>query len=119
MLRILLVEDNIEILENTSEILTLSGFTVFTASSAKQGLRIAHDQQLDVIITDVVMPDVDGWQMAQDLRGDQRTAHIPIIFLTAHAEEIYRERARALGVADYVVKPFTSRQLIQTLQSYM
>lgn len=119
MLKILLVEDNIEILENTCEMLSLSGLTVFMASGAREGLAIVSDEKPDVIITDVIMPDMDGWQMVERLRDDPDTAHIPVIFLTGHTDSAYRERARSLGVVDYLVKPFTNRQLMQMLERYI
>lgn len=119
MLKILLVEDNIEILENTCEMLSLSGLTVFMASGAREGLAIVSDEKPDVIITDVIMPDMDGWQMVERLRDDPDTAGIPVIFLTGHTDSAYRERARSLGVVDYLVKPFTNRQLMQMLERYI
>src|SRR6478752_7128155 len=84
---------------------------VMEAADGPGGLEMARDQTPDVVLLDVMMPGLDGWHVAQHLLEDERTADIPIIFLTARAE--FRDRARGLDIGgiDYVTKPFNPLEL--------
>ncbi len=84
---------------------------VVEASDGPSGLEKARQERPDVVLLDVMMPGLDGWQVAEELLDDERTSGIPIIFLTARAE--FRDRARGLdlGGVDYVTKPFNPVEL--------
>ena len=91
--------------------LEAEGMTVIEAAEGATGLEKARSDRPDVILLDVMMPGMDGWQIAENLLEDQQTSAIPIIFLTARAE--FRDRARGLdiGGVDYVTKPFNPLEL--------
>jgi DNA-binding response OmpR family regulator len=91
--------------------LEAEGMEVVEASDGPSGLEKARQERPDVVLLDVMMPGLDGWQVAEELLDDERTSGIPIIFLTARAE--FRDRARGLdlGGVDYVTKPFNPIEL--------
>jgi DNA-binding response OmpR family regulator len=91
--------------------LEAEGMAVLEAADGVTGLALARGEQPDVVLLDVMMPGLDGWRVAEEMLEDERTAGIPIIFLTARAE--FRDRARGLdiGGVDYVTKPFNPLEL--------
>jgi DNA-binding response OmpR family regulator len=93
--------------------------SVLEASDGPSGLETARAEQPDVILLDVMMPGLDGWGVAEALLEDERTAGIPIIFLTARAE--FRDRARGLdiGGVDYITKPFNPVELAPLVRSLL
>ncbi|MGB2875084.1 MAG: response regulator [Gaiellaceae bacterium] len=91
--------------------LEAEGMKVHEASDGPTGLEKARHEEPDVILLDVMMPGLDGWQVAEELLDDQRTRSIPIIFLTARAEVRDRARGLDLGGIDYVTKPFNPVEL--------
>jgi DNA-binding response OmpR family regulator len=91
--------------------LEAEGMDVLEAADGTRGLDLARDEQPDVVLLDVMMPGLDGWQVAQQLLEDERTSGIPIIFLTARAEVSARAQALEIGGVDYVTKPFDPLEL--------
>src|SRR5262249_22337443 len=93
--------------------------TVLEAANGPDGLGQAKDERPDVILLDVMMPGLDGWQVAERLLEDESTAEIPIVFLTARAE--FRDRARGLdiGGVDYVTKPFNPLELASLVRDLL
>jgi DNA-binding response OmpR family regulator len=91
--------------------LEAEGMDVLEAPDGTTGLKVSRTNTPDVVLLDVMMPGLDGWQVAEQLLQDERTSDIPIIFLTARAE--FRDRARGLdiGGVDYVTKPFNPLEL--------
>lgn len=106
MKKILLIEDNIEIRENTSEILELDGYEVLTAENGKVGVDIAIRELPDLIICDIMMPVLDGYGVLHLLSKQEKTASIPFIFLTAKAERTDFRKGMDMGADDYITKPF-------------
>src|SRR3954465_5515474 len=106
MKRILVIEDNEEVRENTSEILELSNYKVFTAENGKQGVEIATREKPDLIVCDIMMPVLDGYGVLHLLSKNQDTSMIPFIFLTAKSEKTDFRKAMELGADDYLTKPF-------------
>ena len=111
MTKVLVIDDEAPIRLLCRVNLEAEKMDVLEASDGLSGLERAREAQPDVILLDVMMPGVDGWQVAEQLLDDPRTARIPIIFLTARAE--FRDRARGLdiGGVDYVTKPFNPLEL--------
>jgi two-component system, OmpR family, alkaline phosphatase synthesis response regulator PhoP len=111
MTRVLVIDDEAPIRLLCRVNLEAEGMDVLEAADGPSGLEQARQQTPDVILLDVMMPGLDGWSVAQELLEDERTANIPIIFLTARAE--FRDRARGLdiGGVDYVTKPFNPVEL--------
>jgi len=91
--------------------LEAEGMEVLEAADGPSGLETARSETPDVILLDVMMPGLDGWRVAEELLDDQRTAAIPIVFLTARAELRDRARGIDLGGVDYVTKPFNPVEL--------
>ena len=123
MTRVLVIDDEAPIRLLCRVNLEAEGMSVLEAGDGPSGLDTARSDQPDVILLDVMMPGLDGWGVAEALLEDERTAEIPIIFLTARAE--FRDRARGLdiGGVDYITKPFNpvelaplGRDLLERLQ---
>ena len=86
--------------------LTMSGYDVVEAGDAHEAVAEVRRTEFDVILLDVMMPDVSGFELAEQLRAGPATAHIPFVFVSARADEADISRGLALGAADYIVKPF-------------
>lgn len=111
MTRVLVIDDEAPIRLLCRVNLEAEGMDVIEAADGPSGLEQAQGSRPDVILLDVMMPGLDGWQVAERLLEDDRTRGIPIIFLTARAE--FRDRAKGLdiGGVDYVTKPFNPLEL--------
>ncbi|MBT1686482.1 response regulator [Dawidia soli] len=115
MKTVLIIEDNPEIRENTAEILELSGFHVITASNGQQGLAMVTDPVPDIILCDIMMPQVDGYEVIRQLKADPATASIPFVYLTARGEKNEVKLAMDLGACGFIRKPFDAGDLIRTV----
>lgn len=116
MKKILVIEDNLEVRENTCEILELSGYEVFNAENGKAGIQAALENQPDLIICDVMMPVLDGYGTLKVLHKNPKTTHIPFIFLTAKAEKVDFRKGMNMGADDYITKPFTDVELLEAIE---
>lgn len=117
MKTILLIEDNIDIRENTAELLELSNYHVLKASNGKVGLDLAFQHKPDLILCDIMMPELDGYGVLYLLSKNPETAFIPFIFLTAKAEHIDFRKGMELGADDYLTKPFDGLELLHSIES--
>ena len=119
MTKVLVIDDEAPIRLLCRVNLEAERMDVLEASDGASGLEQARAEQPDVILLDVMMPGVDGWQIAEQLLDDPRTTGIPIIFLTARAE--FRDRARGLdiGGVDYVTKPFNPLELAPLVEDVL
>lgn len=117
MKKILIIEDNTDVRENLAEILELSGYHSITAENGKIGVEKAMQDQPDLILCDVMMPELDGFGVLHILSRNQRTADIPFIFLTAKAERDDFRRGMSLGADDYITKPFDETVLLETIEA--
>ena len=115
---ILVVEDHQELREFIRTILQRE-YHVVLASDGRQGLEIARQRMPDLIITDVMMPVMDGFELVHQLLNDQRTSHIPVILLTAKAETDDRIKGLELGADDYLVKPFKQNELLSRVRNIL
>jgi len=111
MTRVLVIDDEPPIRLLCRVNLEAEGMEVLEASDGPTGLEKARNEEPDVILLDVMMPGLDGWQVAEELLDGERTNSIPIIFLTARAEVRDRARGLDLGGIDYVTKPFNPVEL--------
>lgn len=116
MTRILLIEDNPEVRENTSEILTLANYDVLTAENGRVGVEIAQRELPDLIICDIMMPELDGFGVLHILSKKPETAGIPFIFLTAKTEKTDFRKGMELGADDYLTKPFEDSDLLNAVE---
>tara|TARA_R110000868_G_scaffold126481_4_gene333575 strand:+ start:15225 stop:16277 length:1053 start_codon:yes stop_codon:yes gene_type:complete len=117
MKRILLIEDDRALRENTEELLELSGYAVTSAPNGKIGIERAKEQLPDIIICDIMMPEVDGYGVLEDLSTDEQTKHIPFIFLSAKTEHKEIRKGMDMGADDYLTKPFEEEDLISAIES--
>ncbi len=116
MKSILVIDDNPDIRENTAEILDLAGYKTFTAENGKKGVDIAVREKPDVIICDIMMPELDGYGVLHLLRKNEATAHIPFIFLTAKTERSDFRKGMEMGADDYITKPFEDIELLSAVE---
>ena len=117
MKNILLIEDNNDMRENTSEILQLANFNVFTATNGKEGVEVAQKEKPDLIICDIMMPVLDGYGVLHLLSKNPDTENIPFIFLTAKAERSDLRKGMEMGADDYITKPFDDIELLNAIES--
>lgn len=116
MKTILLIEDNFDVRENTGEILELSNYTVFMAENGKIGIELAKKHLPDLIICDIMMPELDGYGVIHALSKYPETAAIPFIFLTAKTEKSDIRKGMSLGADDYLTKPFDDVELLDAVE---
>ncbi len=115
--KILIIEDNNDIRESTAEILELAGYAVKEAGNGKIGVEIAQQYQPDLILCDIMMPELDGYGVLYLLNKKPETATIPFIFLTAKAERIDFRKGMEMGADDYLTKPFDDIELLNAIES--
>ena len=114
---ILIVDDHNEIRENTAEILALGGYRTLTAENGKKGVEIALAEKPDLIVCDIMMPELDGYGVLHLLRKNPETEDIPLIFLTAKSERTDLRRGMEMGADDYITKPFEEIELMNAIES--
>ncbi|MEP7264161.1 MAG: response regulator [Bacteroidota bacterium] len=115
-IRILLIEDNADMRENTAEILELANYEVTTAPNGKIGVDAAIKEKPDLIICDIMMPELDGYGVLYMLGKNSSTASIPFIFLSAKAEKSDMRKGMNMGADDYLTKPFDEMELLQAVE---
>jgi CheY-like chemotaxis protein len=119
MPRLLLVEDNEESREGLSRHLRRRGFEVLVAVDGRQGLATARSGAPNLILMDMSLPVLDGWEATRQLKADQATRHIPVIALTAHAMAGDREKALEAGCDDYDTKPVEFARLLAKIETLL
>ncbi len=113
--KILLIEDEYDLADNICKILELSGFSVSRAENGTEGLAAAEKELPDLIISDIMMPGLDGFKLKEKLNLNGKTSLIPFIFLTAKVEYSDLRKGMGLGADDYIFKPFKASDLIKTI----
>ena len=113
--RILIVEDNMDNYELVRFVLERAGYDVFLAVNGRDGVDAARLQKPDLILMDLGMPEMDGWQAAQKLKSSEATSSIPLYALTAHALPSERHRAIQAGYDGYVTKPIDMQTFLDTI----
>ena len=116
MKRILIIEDNPTVRENLEEVLELSNYEVITAENGKIGVQKALTESPDLILCDVMMPELDGFGVLRILDKKPATADIPLIFLTAKAEKNDFRKGMNLGADDYITKPYDDVELLDAVE---
>ena len=119
MVKVLLIEDNEEVRENTSEILELANYDVEIAENGKVGVERAYAFKPDIIVCDIMMPELDGYGVLHILSKSPATASIPFIFLSAKAEKSDMRKGMNLGADDYLTKPFEETELLDAIETRM
>lgn len=117
MTKILLIEDDLVLRENTAELLELSNYEVITAKNGKEGVSLIKTHLPDIVICDIMMPVLDGYGVLKALSDDEKTKYIPFIFLSAKVKRSDIRKGMNLGADDYISKPFTEEELIGAIES--
>ncbi len=118
--RVLYVEDDPEMIDLVTMILSRRGFTVKGAHGGRQGLELVNQENPDIILLDLMMPGMDGWEVYQQLKSNDNTKNIPVIIVTAKAQAI--DRVLGLHIAkvdDYISKPFRPQELVDSIEQVL
>ena len=116
---ILIIEDEQFLLEITTTIIQLYGFKTMAAATAKEGLSIIASTQPDLIISDVMMGDIDGFQFVKTLKENPIYKHIPVILLTALADVVDKNKGIEAGAQAYITKPFNGKELVKIINQLL
>ena len=119
MAKILLVEDNEMNRDMLSRRLERKGYTVVIAVDGQQAIDFAAAEKPDLILMDMSLPVLDGWEATRQVKADERTKHIPIIALTAHAMQGDEQKAKDAGCDDYDVKPVELPRLLEKMEKFL
>lgn len=114
---ILIIEDNPEIRENITELLELSNFKVVSAVNGAEGISIAKNVRPDLILCDIMMPVVDGYEVLRELKTNSSTPATPFIYVTASAEKSEVQIGMDLGANGYIRKPFETAELMDVIRT--
>lgn len=117
--KILIVEDETDILNLLEYHLSAGGYEVHTATTGLEALRQARQLQPDLVLLDLMLPGVDGFEVCRELKHDPRTSEVAVIMLTARGEEVDRVVGLELGADDYVTKPFSPRELVLRVKAVL
>ena len=115
--QILCIEDEPEMIDLIRLILGRRGFQVSGATGGQAGLQAVREQHPDLVLLDLMMPDMDGWEVYQQMKADEATRHIPVIVVTAKAQSI--DKVLGLHIAkvdDYIAKPFSPQELLTSVE---
>lgn len=117
MSKILIIEDDKEIIETLKELLTLEGYDVVSANSGKEGIKAAMRHHPDLIICDIMMPEMDGYEVIKTLQHNQSTFNIPFLFLTAKTAKSDLRFGMELGADDYITKPYEDNDILNAIEA--
>jgi two-component system response regulator VicR len=118
--RILYIEDDAEIIDLVRLILSRKGYDVTGANGGREGLDLVRQTLPDLVLLDLMMPDMDGWDVYQQMKSSENTRHIPVIVITAKAQSI--DRVLGLHIAkvdDYLAKPFSPQELVESVEKVL
>ena len=116
---ILLIEDDNALRENTAEIMELSGYIVLTAANGKSGIAKAKEHLPDIVICDIMMPEMDGYSVLDHLLKNEATSRIPFIFLSAKTDIRDIHVGINLGADGYITKPYKEKDLLSTIKKHL
>lgn len=117
MIKVLVIEDEIPLLEDLMEMLRFVDYETNGATNGEDGIKIATDWQPDVILCDVMMPGIDGFEVLQRIRTIEATSHVPFIFLTALGDRNSQRHGMGMGADDFIAKPFTTAELLSSINA--
>jgi DNA-binding response OmpR family regulator len=119
MKTILVIEDNEDILENLTEYFEMEGYKILGSNSGKRGVELARKFMPDLIICDVLMHEMGGYEVLRLLLNSSKTSEIPFIFSTSQSEKVDRTEALRLGADDYITKPFEMEVLLRMAKTWI
>lgn len=116
---ILIAEDEPSVLEGVQQLLQLEGYDVVAAKDGYEAVQKTHDNKVDLVLLDVMMPEFNGYQVCRLLKFDEGYKNIPIILLTARGQESDRKIGQDVGANDYVTKPYHPQELLAKITQYL
>lgn len=116
--RVLIIEDEKLIILSTQMVLEASGFSVSSAMNGEEGVVKARECAPDLILLDIMMPGIDGWETLTRLKQDPQTAEVPVVIFTAREHSRGHQRSAEMGAADYFRKPFEPDELIELVEKH-
>ncbi|WP_432695680.1 response regulator transcription factor [Marinobacterium sp. YM272] len=119
MPRVLIVDDEANILLSLEFLMQQSGYEVVTAGDAESALEMIRNQLPDLVLLDISLPGMSGFDLLEILRSEETTRTLPVIMLTAHGREIEKEKGMALGANGYITKPFSTRELVARVEALL
>ncbi|MBD3895093.1 response regulator [Halomonas sp. ML-15] len=119
MAKVLVVDDEPNIVLSLEFLMQQAGFDVATAEDGESALTSVAEGAPDLILLDISLPGISGFDVLEQLRADPAHAELPIIMLTAHGREVEREKGLALGADDYITKPFSTQALVDKVQGLL
>jgi DNA-binding response OmpR family regulator len=118
--KIIYIEDDLEMIDLVKMILNRRGYEIIGAHGGQRGLDLIESQNPDIILLDLMMPDVDGWEVYHQIKSNEKTQKIPVVIITAKAQPI--DRVLGLQIAkvdDYISKPFRPQELINSIEKLL
>lgn len=119
MVKVLVVDDEPNIVLSLEFLMEQAGFEVVTAEDGEQALIHVREALPDLLLLDISLPGISGFDVLERLRSEEVTAHLPIIMLTAHGRDVEREKGMALGADDYITKPFSTQSLVEKVKTLL
>jgi DNA-binding response OmpR family regulator len=116
---ILIIEDEADIQNFISRVLELEGYGVYRAGDGRKGMDMLKQNQIDLVLLDLRLPVMDGWEVLREIKRNPDLVSIPVIVLTAIAEAMQRKKTLRMGAARYLVKPLSARSLSETITSVL
>lgn len=117
MTKILVVDDDANLAKSISDIFEVMGYDVQTAHNGLEGWRLVQLEIPDIIVSDIQMPGMNGYELLQAVRNDQATETMPFVFLTARSEREHLRQGMVLGADDFVSKPFSLKEIVESVES--
>ncbi len=117
--KILVIDDELEVIELLKKRLEKTGYQVVTATDGPQGFKTAMEQKPDLILLDIIMPEVDGLTVLRQLKAEGSTSRIPVVMVTAKGMTDSIFEARKYGATDYIIKPFEWSELLKFIKRYI
>ncbi len=114
--KVLVVDDSEAVVKTLQTFLEIEGYEVVVANSGAEGFKLAKHERPDLIITDFVMPNINGYHFAKMLKADPETKDIPVILISSKGDKVGEKFKELTGVIDYLTKPFTTKELKQLLR---
>ncbi len=116
---ILIVDDETNIVLSLEFLMKQAGFQVRTAQDGEQAIQALEERVPDLVLLDVMMPRKDGYEVCQEIRRREAWSHLPVVMLTAKGRDVEREKGLAMGADDYITKPFSTQEVVETVQSIL
>lgn len=116
---VLLVEDELNIIEAIRFLLSREGWQVDTHSNGADAIDVIHDRKPDLVVLDVMLPGKSGFDILEELRGDDKTADLPVLMLTARGQSRDREMAEKAGVSRFMTKPFSNTEVLTAVRDLL